>query len=171
MGKKTMKNNTKAKTLYLTRGAMIAALYVAITWLCSLIGLSSGVIQFRISEAMCILPVFFPEAVPALFIGCMISNLIAGGLIWDVIFGAIATLIGAVGARLLRKLPPGHAWLTTLPTVLANTVIVPLVLIYAYGAEEAFLFIALTVFIGETVCAGVGGTLLYPLIKRLRISK
>ena len=85
-----MKNNTKAKTIYLTRGAMIAALYVAVTWLCSLIGLSSGVIQFRISEAMCILPVFFPEAVPALFIGCMLSNLIAGGLIWDVIFGAIA---------------------------------------------------------------------------------
>lgn len=153
-------------TLYLTRGAMIAALYVALTWLCSMVGLSSGVIQFRVSEAMCILPIFLPEAVPALFVGCLISNLIAGGVVWDVIFGSVATLIGAVGARLMKNLPPRLAWLATVPTVLANAVIVPFVLIYAYGATDAFWFIALTVAIGEIVCAGVGGSMLYGLIRK-----
>jgi uncharacterized membrane protein len=123
---------TKRSTLYLTRGAMISALYVAVTWLCSIVGLSSGVIQFRLSEALCILPVFMPEAVPALFIGCLLSNIIAGGVIWDVIFGAVATLIGAIGARLLKRLPCGAIFLATVPTLLANAIIVPYVLIYAY---------------------------------------
>ena len=157
----------RSSALYLTRGAMIAALYVAITWLCSVVGLSSGVIQFRISEAMCILPVFFPEAVPALFIGCMLSNLIAGGVVWDVIFGALATLIGAIGARLLRKLPRRLMWVATLPTLIANLVIVPPVLIFAYGVTDAYWFIALTVGIGELACACVGGSALYYLLKRI----
>ena len=150
---------------------MIAALYVAVTWLCSIVGLSSGVIQFRISEAMCILPIFLPEAVPALFIGCMLSNIIAGGVVVDVIFGAVATLIGAISARLMRRLPDRLVWLTTVPTILANALIVPLILIYAYGSEEAYVFIAFTVFIGEAVCAGIGGTLLYPLLKKLKFFK
>ena len=161
-----MKRNS---TIYLTRGAMIAALYVAVTWLCSVLGLSSGVIQFRISEAMCILPVFLPEAVPALFIGCAISNLIAGGIIWDIIFGSLATLIGAVGARLLKNTPKKFAWLCTVPTIVSNTVIVPFVLIYAYGASDAYLFIAFTVFVGELVCAGIGGTALYCLFIKNRL--
>ena len=156
----------KNGALYLTRGAMIAALYVAVTWLCSVVGLSSGVIQFRFSEALCILPIFLPEAVPALFIGCMISNLIAGGVVWDVIFGSVATLIGAIGARLLRGLPNKFVWLATVPTVIANAVIVPFVLIYAYGATDAFWFISFTVALGEIVCAGIGGTLLASLLRR-----
>ena len=155
-----MKRNS---AIYLTRGAMIAALYVAVTWLCSAVGLSSGVIQFRISEAMCILPIFLPEAVPALFIGCALSNLIANGVIWDILFGSIATLMGAIGARLMRNLPSRLTWLAALPTVVANTVIVPFVLIYAYGVTDAFWFIATTVFIGEFVCAGIGGAALYYL--------
>ena len=157
----------RSSALYLTRGAMIAALYVAITWLCSVVGLSSGVIQFRISEAMCILPVFLPEAVPALFIGCMISNLIAGGVVWDVILGAVATLLGAIGARLLRRLPKAFMWVATLPTLLANVLIVPPVLIFAYGALDAYWFIALTVGIGELACACIGGTMLYFILKRI----
>ena len=157
----------RSSALYLTRGAMIAALYVAITWLCSVVGLSSGVIQFRISEAMCILPVFLPEAVPALFIGCMISNLIAGGVVWDVILGAVATLLGAIGARLLRRLPKALMWVATLPTLLANVLIVPPVLIFAYGVLDAYWFIALTVGIGEIACACIGGTMLYFILKRI----
>ena len=159
--------NRRSSTLYLTRGAMIAAIYVAITWLCSVVGLSSGVIQFRISEAMCILPIFFPEAVPALFIGCMLSNIIAGGVIWDIIFGALATLIGAIFARLLRKLPERLIWIATVPTLLANAIIVPFVLIYAYGSTDAYFFIAATVGLGELVCACIGGTALYFSTKKL----
>ena len=153
----------KAKnlTLGLTRGAAIAALYVILTYLSALFGLSSGVIQFRISEALCILPIFFPEAVPGLFIGCLIANLLTGAVFWDIIFGAIATLLGALGARFLKSLPKKMKWLTTIPTVLANLLIVPFVLVYAYGATDAVWFILLTIFIGEAVCAGIGGSALY----------
>ena len=159
--------DTKKLTLYTTRGALIAALYVVITELATLMGLSSGVIQFRISEALCILPIFFPEAVPGLFIGCILSNmLVPGVVIWDIIFGSIATLIGALGARLLRTLPEKHKWVATLPTVLANMIIVPFVLIYAYGVPDSYLFLMLTVGIGELVCAGAGGSALYYVLKR-----
>ena len=93
----------KNSTLYLTRGAIIATIYVTLTLLSALFGLDKGVIQFRLSESLCILPVFFAEAVPGLFIGCLIANLVTGAMALDVIFGSIATLIGAIGARLLRE--------------------------------------------------------------------
>ena len=163
---KAMKNNRKEITLYTTRGALIAAMYVVLTLLSSVLGLSSGVIQFRFSEALCILPIFMPEAVPGLFIGCLISNLLANGVIWDVIFGSLATLIGAIGTRMLVRLPEKFRWAATLPPVLSNMIIVPLVLIYAYGAPDSYLFLMLTVGVGEIVCAGFGGTALYYLLKK-----
>ena len=86
-------------------------------------------------------------------------------------FGALATLLGALGARLLRKLPKAAKWLSTVPTVLANVLIVPPVLIYAYQVPDAWWFIALTVFIGEAVCAGVGGTALYYTLKKSSATK
>ena len=153
-----MKKNT---TLYLTRGALIAALYVALTYASALFGLSSGAIQFRISEMLCILPVFMPEAIVGLTLGCLISNLLTGAVVWDIIFGTVATLIGAFGARLLRRLPSRLMWIATIPTVFANAIIVPFVLIYAYGAPDAYPYLMLTVGIGELVCAGVMGSALY----------
>ena len=153
-----MKKNT---TLYLTRGALIAALYVALTYASALFGLSSGAIQFRISEMLCILPVFMPEAIVGLTLGCLISNLLTGAVVWDIIFGTVATLIGALGARLLRRLPSRLMWIATIPTVFANAIIVPFVLIYAYGAPDAYSYLMLTVGIGELVCAGVMGSVLY----------
>ena len=93
----------KLQTKQLTRGAMIAALYVVLTYISFLCGLSSGAIQVRISEALCVLPAFFPEAIPALFIGCALANLLTGSILWDIIFGSLATLIGAFGAYLLRN--------------------------------------------------------------------
>ena len=162
--KPTSAMNMKRRTaLYITQGAVIAALYVALTELSTLVGLSSGVIQFRISEALCVLPAFTPAAIPGLFIGCLISNLLAGGIPLDVIFGSVATLIGAVGAYLLRRC----RWLVPLPTVLANVLIVPPILKYAYGIEYAFgthsalPFFMLTVGIGEVVCAYILGIALY----------
>lgn len=162
--------DTKKLTLYTTRGALIAALYVVLTLLSSLMGLSSGVIQFRFSEALCILPIFFPEAIPGLFVGCLLSNMmVPGAVIWDIIFGSIATLIGALGTWALRNLPERYKWVATLPTILANMLIIPFVLIYAYGAPDSFLFLAFTVGIGEIVCAGFGGTALYYLLKKTKI--
>ncbi len=159
--------DTKKLTLYTTRGALIAALYFALTSLATAIGMSSGVIQFRISEALCILPIFFPEAIPGLFVGCLISNLmVPGAVIWDIIFGSLATLIGAVGARMLRTIPEGYKWVVTLPTILANTVIIPFVLIFAYGAPDSYWFLMLTVGIGEIACAGVLGSGLYYVLRK-----
>lgn len=171
MEKRTKKMPEKAKrtreiTLYTTRGALIGALYVVLTLFAALFGLSSGAIQFRISEALCILPMFLPEAIPGLFIGCIVSNLIAGGVFWDIVFGSVATLIGAVGARMLRKLPKKLAWLATLPTILANMIIVPFVIIYAYGAPDSYPYLMLTVGIGEIVCAGILGYFLYLAMKK-----
>ena len=156
----------KSKTLQLTRGALIAALYVLLTLLSSTFGLDKGAIQLRLSEALCILPIFLSEAVPGLFIGCMLANLITGALLPDVIFGSIATLIGAIGARLLRRLPNRYIFITTLPTIISNALIVPFVLKYVYGVEELMM---LTVGIGEALAAGVLGTVLYFSIKKAKI--
>lgn len=151
----------KEKTLYVTRGAAVAALYVLLTFISSLFGLDKGVIQFRLSEMLCILPIFLPEAVPGLFIGCIVANLMTSAVIWDVIFGSAATLIGAIGAWLFRKLPKKLIWLATLPTILSNAIIVPLVLKFAYGVPDLIPFMVLTVGIGEIVTAGILGMLLY----------
>lgn len=161
-----MKRNSKI-TLYTTRGAAIAALYILLTELATLMGLSSGVIQLRFSEALCILPIFMPEAIPGLFVGCLVSNLLVPGVvIWDVIFGSLATLIGAIGARLLLRLPEKYKWVATLPTIIANMLIIPFVIIYAYGAPDSYGFLLVTVGIGEIVCAGFGGSALYYTMKK-----
>lgn len=165
------KKNAKTITLYTTRGALIGALYVVLTMLATALGLSSSAIQFRISEALCILPIFYPEAIPGLFVGCFLSNLLSGCNIWDIIFGSVATLIGAVGARLLRDIPERHKWICTLPTIGANMIIVPFMLIYAYGLPDAYLFLMITVGIGEIVCAGIGGSGLYYLLKKTNVHR
>ena len=110
-----------------------------------------------------------PEAVPGLFVGCLISNLITLFNPFDIIFGSLATLIGAYGAWLLRKLPHRFLWVATIPTVLANMLIVPAVLILALGVEESFLWLALTVGIGEVVCAGILGSVLGYGIKKSKL--
>ncbi len=152
--------------LGLTRGALTGALYVLFTYLTSALGMSSGPIQLRLSEVLCILPVLFPEAIPGLFIGCIISNIISGCVIWDIIFGALATLIGAIGTYLLRKLPIRLAWLATLPPIISNTLIIPAVLVYAYGAPGGYFPIMLTVGIGEILSAGILGSLFYYSMRR-----
>ena len=164
-----MNKKAKRSVLYLTRGAMVAACYVVLTYVANLFGLASGVIQFRISEALCILPIFLPEAIPGLFIGCFLSNMLVDFNIFDVVFGALATLIGAYGAWLLRKLPVNLLWLATIPTVLANMIIVPPVLIFAIGVDTAYPFLVLTVGIGEVVCAAIGGSVLGYALKKAKI--
>lgn len=151
----------KNKILYISRAAMIAALYVVLTELSNLFGLASGVIQFRLSEALCVLPVFSSAAIPGLTVGCIIANLLTGAPIWDVIFGPLATLIGAVGAYLLRR----YIWLSPLPTIASNALIIPLVLRYAYSVNDAFIFLVATVGLGEIVCCGVLGTVLLIALK------
>lgn len=151
-----MNNKGKSNVLKITQGAMIAALYVVLTWVANALGLANGAIQVRFSEALCILPVFTPAAIPGLFVGCLISNIINGCVIWDIIFGSIATLIGAVGTYLLRK----TKFIFTLPPVIANMVIVPFVLRYAYMVEDAYWFLVVTVGIGEVISVCILGFIL-----------
>ena len=152
----------KTNVRSITYAAIIAALYVVLTFVANSMGLASGAIQIRISEALTILPLFTPAAIPGLFVGCLISNIIAGGVIWDIIFGSIATLLGAIGTYCLRK----YKWLAPLPAILSNTVIVPLVLVYAYGVNEALPYLMLTVGIGEFISAGILGMLLYTSLSK-----
>jgi uncharacterized membrane protein len=159
-------NNRKTKTAFLTKSAMIAALYVLLTEISALLGISSGVIQFRLSEMFAVLPIFTPAAIPGVFIGCMISNIITGGVFWDVIFGSLASLLGAWGAWALRK---KSVYLVPVPTILANMIIVPFVLRYAYGAEGSIPFFMLTVGLGEFVCAGILGVFLAKTLKKYKI--
>lgn len=152
--------------LDLTQGAMIAALYVVLTFIANLAGLASGVIQVRLSEALTILPAFTAAAVPGLAVGCVLANLLTGCAIWDVVFGSLATLIGAVGTRLLRKKSPV---LAVLPPILSNIIIVPLVLQRVYGVEDAYWYLAMTVGAGEIISCGVLGLLLYRSLKNTKI--
>ena len=158
-------------TRSLTRGALIAALYVGLCYISTVFGLSSGAIQFRIAEVLCILPLFMPEAIAGLFIGCILSNIIAGCVLWDIVFGSIATLVGAIGAYALRWLPEKLKWAATLPNLISNMIIVPFVLIYAYGVEAGFFALSLSVGIGELVCGVIGGSALYYAIKDSKMLK
>lgn len=158
----------KTKVNFIVQAAVIAALYVVFTFVSAAFGMSSGIIQCRLSEAMSILPAFLPAAIPGLFIGCMISNITTGAVIYDVIFGSIATLIGAVVTYFIGKKSKSIP-LYTVPTIISNTVIIPFVLRYAYGAEDAFWFMVLTVFAGELISAGILGSLLGFALKKRRI--
>ena len=154
------KGNRSVK--YITQGAVIAALYVVLVQVFNYC--SFGPIQFRIAEALTILPYFTPAAIPGLFLGCIIANLLGGAIIWDIVFGSIATLIGAVGTYLLRK----YKWAAPIPPILANTIIVPFVLKYAYGSEGIFAMFFVTVGAGEIIVCGILGMLLLLALNKYR---
>ena len=156
----------KNKTRYLTYAAVIAALYVVLTYLSALFGLSGqNLIQIRLSEALCILPYFTPAAVPGVTIGCLIANLATGAHVLDIVFGTLATLLGAVGTYLLRK----WKFLAPVPPIFANTLIVPFVLRYAYfETDMAFPLLFVSVGLGEIVSVGVLGALLLVTLEKYR---
>ena len=155
-----MKNRNQ--TWNLAMGGMVAALYVVFTYLANLLGLASGAIQVRISEGLCLLPCLFSSAVPGLTLGCVLANLLTGCVPLDVIFGSLATLIGAVGTRMMRNKP----YLSWIPPVLSNTIIVPIVLMKAYGVDTAWPLLTFQIFAGEMIsCCGIG-ILVYTLVKK-----
>lgn len=160
---KTQNNTKRAVTTHqLTLAALIAALYVVLTLISSAFGMSSGVIQVRLSECLTILPCLTISAVPGVTVGCLLANLLSGAPLPDIIFGPLATLIGAVGARLLKK----HYVLAPLPTILANAMIIPFVLRFAYHVPDAIWFMFLTVGAGEVISAGILGIVLYRVVKK-----
>lgn len=157
------------KNLYLTQAAMIAAAYVVLTYVSHIFGLASGIIQFRLSEALTILPFFFPSAIPGLTIGCLLSNLFTGCTVIDIICGAAATFLGAVGVWKMATIREKWAvYASPLFPVFANSIIVALVLNISFP-EESVLYLMLTVFIGEFVCCGIFGLALYKLMSKMRL--
>lgn len=144
--------------------AFVAAVYVVLTYIANLMGLANNPIQVRFSEALCVLPIFLPAAIPGLFLGCLISNFLTGAVLIDVILGSVATLIGAIGTRILRKRP----LLATLPPVIANMIIVPPILAYVYKFEGSLPYFVATVGAGEVISCVVLGYLLYKLLYRYR---
>ena len=125
-------------TKFMLQGALIAALYVALTFVSAAFGLASGAVQIRLSELLCVLPVYTAAAIPGLTVGCFLANLLTGSTIWDIVFGTLATLVGVLFAYLLRRIP----YLAPLPTILANGLIIPIVLVVSGivpGSAYAFI--------------------------------
>lgn len=153
----------KKNIQFLTQAAMIAAIYVVLTFVANAFGLANYAVQVRFSEALTILPIFTPAGIPGLFIGCLISNILTGCAIPDIIFGSLATLIGAFGTRALKS----NRFLAVLSPIVANAIIVPLILKYAYGLEPLW-FSFLTVTAGEIISCGVLGLLLAFALNKYR---
>lgn len=153
------------KVLFIVHAAVIAALYVVLTLLANTLGLANYAIQVRFSEALTILPLFTPAAIPGLVIGCFLSNILTGCMVLDVIFGSLATLLGALGTYALRR---RSKWLAPLPPIIANTIIVPFVLAYIYQFEGSIPYFMLTVGIGEMISCGILGLLLRSVLSKYR---
>lgn len=161
----------KTKTQILTQGAAIAAIYVVLTLLANAFGLANYAIQVRFSEALTVLPYYSPIAIPGLFVGCIISNILTGAHPLDVIFGSIATLIGAFFTYYFGKKCPDKKWLAPIPPIVSNTVIVPLILSFVYKFEGSIPYFMLTVGIGEIISCGILGIIFMKVIERYNLNE
>ncbi len=140
-------SKNRVQTTHICQAAIIAALYVVLTFFARMLGLDSGVIQIRFSEMLCVLPILLPSAISGLTIGCFLSAVLTGAVWMDILIGPVATLLGALGTYALRK----YKWLAPLPCVAANTLLIPLVLSYGYGMQQAIPLMMLTVLLGEII--------------------
>ena len=159
----------------LCRAGVIAALYVALTYAFSPIAF--GPFQFRPAEAFCILPLFFPEAIPALFIGCALSNLASPYAVYDVTIGALTTLLAAFITYMVGRFCKKELWkfvLGGLPPVLLNAVIIPFVIVFLYEGSEAstalYFMTAGSILLTQTVWIyGLGSALYFPLKRNRKL--
>lgn len=152
----------KGMSHFLTLSGVIAAQYVVLTLVSAGVGLASGMVQVRLSEALTVLPCFTKAAVPGLFVGCMIANVISGCAFWDVVFGSLATLLGAFGTRMFRR----NRYLSVACPILSNTIIVPFILAYVYDVNAAIPYLMLTVGAGEIISCGVLGLVVHKEISK-----
>lgn len=151
----------RKRTQYLAQGAVIAAIYTVLTLLAATANLAYGPVQFRFSEALTLLPVLTPAAIPGLALGCLLSNIFSGYGAADMVFGTLATLLAAVVTRLLRGVRFREVpYLAPLPPVLFNALIVGLEITFLSPGGflwPAFWANALSVGAGELViCYALG---------------
>ncbi|SHM32719.1 Uncharacterized membrane protein [Anaerosporobacter mobilis DSM 15930] len=150
----------RSKVQFLTQAAMIAAIYVVLTYLFQPFGFMD--VQVRVAEALTILPFFTPAAIPGLFVGCLLGNLLGGAVLLDIVIGSLTTLVAACLSYLLRK----NKYFVALPPIIANAIVVPWVLRIGYGLATPIPLMMVTVGIGEIISCGILGTiLLQALIK------
>lgn len=176
------KGKNVKKTSFIVYAAVIAALYAVLTM--ALWEFSSLAIQVRLSEALCILPLFTPAAVPGLFIGCAVANILSGTWV-DIVFGSLTTLAAAAVTALIGKrfslgrrqgLSPVRRWLAPLPAVVFNALVIPFVLYYGYGITSmgnatstvgVLALMALSVFIGQAIACYVVGMPLMKVLEKI----
>ena len=165
----------KSITQQLCRAGVIAALYVALTYAFSPIAF--GPFQFRPAEALCILPLFFPEAIPALFVGCALSNISSPYAVYDVTIGAFTTLIAAFITYLVGVFVKKEPWrfvLAGLAPVLLNAIVIPLVIVFIYEGSDAssamYFLTAGSILLTQAVWVyGLGAALYFPLKRNKRL--
>ncbi len=157
------------KTSRLAQSGMIAAIYAVLTLALPAIGF--GIIQFRLGEAMCVLPFFLPSAAFGLTLGCFVSNAIGVAMgattVWDILFGTLATAIAAYSSVKIRR-----EWLVPLPAVIANALIIGAMLTWVMTGDvfgDAFLLNVMSIGFSQTLsCYGLGLPFL-KLLKRIKI--
>ncbi|MBQ2931918.1 MAG: QueT transporter family protein [Clostridia bacterium] len=158
---------TKLSALFLAQTAAVAAIYIVLTFLANALGLSSGAIQIRFSEVLCVLPIFMPAAIPGLFVGCILANALTGSIVIDIILGSIATLVGAIFTRKFKD----NLFPAILSPILSNTIILPFVLKFAYAFEGSLVYFAFTIALGEIISCGFLGTILAKALKKRNVFK
>lgn len=156
-------------TRMLARAGIIAAMYIALTFL--VFPVASGAIQFRVSEALTILPLFYVEAIPALFVGCLLSNIITGCVLADVIVGSLITLVAGLLTYLVGKFiksTPLKILLGGLPPVLLNAFFLPIIWYFAYGSlDYVYMLQVAFLLVSQGVVIYLLGTALYFAISKL----
>ena len=150
------------KVKNLVKAGIIAALYVVLVVVFSYS--SFGPIQFRIAEMLTILPLFTPAAIPGLFIGCLLANVLGGAVFLDIVFGSLATLVAAYMSYRLRK----KEWLVPVPPVLINAVVVGIILKFVYAEAGSVWVLMGSVFLGQMVSAYGLGMILMKALKPFR---
>lgn len=162
------------KTLSIVQAAMIASIYIALTLIAAGFDLASGAVQVRFSECLTVLPYYTPAAIPGLIIGCLLANFMTGSIMLDVIFGTVATAIGAYASYYVARngFPEGRPFINRLLVsfcpVIANSIIIPLVLTYGYGLPGGLIMQGISVGIGEVIACVIFGQILLAALHPVR---
>lgn len=160
----------KRTVFFIARTGVVAGMYAALTIL--LAPISYGAVQCRVSEAMTLFPMFFPEAVPGLIIGCLISNIYTGWWV-DMVFGTLATALAATATFLIGKFLRGKKilpFIGGIPPVLINAIILPLMWLL-FASDEAYWVNFAVILIGQTAAVYAIGVPLYYGLKKARIAE
>lgn len=166
-------DTNKSKTQEIALSGIIAGLYVILSLLT--LPVASGAIQFRVSEGLTLLPLFFIEAVPGLFLGCLLSNLISGCMALDIILGSVVTLLASILTYFVGKIiksKAGQIAVGGIFPVLLNALILPLIWLLCYGAIEYVYYLqVIFLLVSQSVSVYLIGTPIYILVNKLLIKK